>query len=280
MKIKVWGARGSIAVSGEKYLKYGGDTTCVELRNKENRVIVLDAGTGIRELGNAMVEEGVTDFHFLLSHAHWDHLMGFPFFKPLYMKGVNIYFHGCTFAQQSIKSILQETMRAPFFPVELSSVSAKLHFDDECRPEFEIANLCVKSIPLSHPNNGYGFRIYEGDKSFAFFPDNELSLVHPQGKTFDDYVHFLKDTDLLLHDAEYTKNEYEQKTRGWGHSIYTDTVRLGLDAGVDRLILWHLNQERSDHLIDEILEDAQLIIEAENRSMKCSMGYTGLKLSI
>ncbi|MFC1679252.1 MBL fold metallo-hydrolase [Elusimicrobiota bacterium] len=280
MKITVWGARGSIPVSGSQYLRYGGDTTCVELETRSRELIIMDAGSGIRPLGNKVLAEKRRSAHLLLSHAHWDHILGFPFFKPLYLKDTTIYLHGCTIAQESIKHLLGETMRAPFFPVDLNKVAANLVYDDRCPDEFTVAGLCVQRIPLSHPNKGYGFRLTEEDKSLAFFPDNEPLFSHPDGKDFKDYVEFLKGVDVLIHDAEYLPEEYERFAKGWGHSVSLDTVRLALDAEVKHLILWHLNQDRDDDAVGAMLADARKAVKAAGSDMVVDMARTGLSIEV
>lgn len=280
MRLEVWGARGSIAVSGVEYDRYGGDTTCVCLETKAGETVILDAGTGLRALGNKVLNEERQTFHFVLSHAHWDHLLGFPFFKPLYREGVTIRIHGCTYAQQSIKNFLGVVMQPPFFPVTIDDVNAELIFDDECQPQFEVGSMCCESIPLSHPNNGYGFRFAEDDKSFAFFPDNEFTYPHPGGKTFDDYRDFVRNVDVLIHDAEYLPDEYDRFSRGWGHSMYGDAVRLGVEADVERLVLWHLNQDRIDDDVDALALLAQQAASESGRDDLCTMARTGLAIDV
>jgi len=280
MKLTVWGARGSIAVSGAEYNRYGGDTTCVCVETDAGDTVILDAGTGLRPLGNKLLQSDQDTFHFVLSHAHWDHLLGFPFFKPLYRKGVTIRIHGCTYAQQSIKNFLGTVMQPPFFPVTIDDVSAALVFDDECRPEFSVASMCCESMPLSHPNNGYGFRFTEGERSFAFFPDNEFTYAHPGGKTFADYAAFVRGVDLLIHDAEYLPEEYERFSRGWGHSVYSDTVKLAAAADVKRLLLWHLNQDRGDDAVDALAVLASQAARDAGRDGLCTMARTGLVIDL
>jgi len=280
MKLTVWGARGSIPVSGAQFDRYGGDTTCVCLDTNAGDMVILDAGTGLRPLGNKVLKENRDTFHFVLSHAHWDHLLGFPFFKPLYRDGVTIHIHGCTYAQQSIRTFLSEVMQPPFFPVTLEDVHADLVFDHECRPEFSVGSLCCESIPLSHPNNGYGFRFAEGDKSFAFFPDNEFTFAHPGGKTFEDYVAFVRGVDVLIHDAEYLPEEYESYSRGWGHSVYADAVRLAVAAEVQHLLLWHLNEDRVDDDVDALAELAVQAAKEAGRGDLCTVARTGLVIDV
>ena len=280
MKITVWGARGSTPVSGVQYQKYGGDTTCVELETRAGEVLILDAGTGLRPLGNKLLAEGRREFHFLFSHAHWDHLMGFPFFKPLYRPDVTIFCHGCTFSQQSIRCFLKETLRPPFFPVKLDDVAATLHFDEDCPADTTVAGLCCQSIPLSHPNQGFGYRLTEGGRSLGFFPDNELSMVHFEGRPVEDYVRFLKDVDVLIHDGEYWPEEYDGFARGWGHSVFFDTVQLAVAARAKQLVLWHLNQERTDDEVDKIGGLAQNAADEGGTGLVCRMARTGMVLEI
>jgi phosphoribosyl 1,2-cyclic phosphodiesterase len=259
MEITVWGARGSVPVSGPEYVRHGGDTTCVEVRTKTGEIIILDAGTGIRSLGNRILREDhpSRDIHLFLTHAHWDHIMGFPFFRPLYRKGFRLHLQGCSSAQESIHAFLEETMRPPFFPISLKEVGAGLQFSVVCAEEFEVGGVRIASFPLNHPNQGVGFRLTEGDRRFAFFPDNELTFEHPGGKSFDEYAAFVEGVDLLVHDAEYRRDEYERLTRSWGHSVFLDTVRLAAKAGARTLLLWHLNQDRTDGEVDAMVREAR-----------------------
>ena len=140
MKLTVWGARGSIPVSGEQYVRYGGDTTCVELETEDGDLVILDAGSGLRALGNQVLSEGRKEVHFLLSHAHWDHLLGFPFFKPLYDRSARIALYGCLCAQSSIKEMISDTMTPPNFPVSLKDTHAKVIFHDYQLHENEVGS--------------------------------------------------------------------------------------------------------------------------------------------
>ncbi len=281
MKINVWGARGSIPVSGRDYVDFGGDTTCLQLDAESGETIVLDAGTGIRRLGAEIASDPARfgPLHLLLTHAHWDHIMGFPFFRPVYRKNVTIRVHGCTNAQESIRLFLEEAMHPPFFPVPLDRVAANLFFAGRCDMVFDIGSVRVGTFPLNHPNGGFGFRFTEGERSFAFFPDYELMLDHPGGRPYGDLVEFIKDVDLLIFDAEYLREEYE-KTRGFGHSVYEDTVRLAKDAGADRLMLWHLNQDRTDGGVRAMVENARELASEGGGGPEVEAASTGLSASL
>jgi phosphoribosyl 1,2-cyclic phosphodiesterase len=256
MRIRCWGSRGSIPVSGKNYNKYGGDTTCLEIRTKSDDIVIVDAGTGIRRLGNFLINENRFRYHFIFTHAHWDHLMGFPFFKPLFLTQTELIMHRCPFDSEFVATILNKIMSPPYFPLQLKDVEASIRYLKACPQSFAIGSMTVTPIPLSHPNAGSGYKFEEDGKTFIFLTDNELGYVHPQGLAYADYCRQVKGADLLIHDAEYTPDEY-QETREWGHSCYTDTNRLALEAGVKRLGLFHLNQDRSDSEVDEIVLQCQ-----------------------
>lgn len=280
MKLRVWGARGSVPVSGAEYVKYGGDTTCLEVETNSGQTLILDAGTGARALGNRALRDGRKTFHLLFTHAHWDHFLGFPFFKPLYRPDTKVHVHGCLHARTSLRKVFSNVMQAPFFPVKLEDVGAELIFHDDQPPDLSAIGLECQPIPLSHPNGGCGFRITDGLRTFAFLPDNELTLVHPGGQTFDEYVDLLHGVDLLIHDAEYLPDEYERFSRGWGHSVYSDTVRLGIGTEARRLVLWHLNQDHPDDQLDEMAASAQEVATSAGSTMECLMARTGLELEL
>ncbi len=267
MIIKIWGSRGSIPVSGQEYLKYGGDTTCLEIRTKSGDIIIIDAGTGIRRLGNQLVDEKCFDFNFIFTHAHWDHLMGFPFFKPLYFKRSTIRMHRCPFHSKFVETILSKVMAPPNFPVKYSEITAQMSYQDACPTEFEIGSVSVVPIALSHPNGGSGYKFIEDGKTFVFLTDNELGYIHPGGLPFEDYLAFSSGADLLIHDAEYTPEEYKTFV-DWGHSVYTDALDLAQKAGVKKLGLFHLNQERTDDEMDVIVNDCRDLITKKGHNLE------------
>lgn len=268
MQIKCWGSRGSIPVSGKEYIKYGGDTTCIEIRTKSDDIIIVDAGTGIRRLGNHFLEEGRNEYNFLLTHAHWDHLMGFPFFRPLFSKNQIIHMHRGPFHKRFMESMFSKVMAAPNFPVNYADLKAKIIYEEGRPDRLEIGSVTVIPITISHPNTGKGYKFIEDGKVFVFITDNELGFVHPGGLAFDDYAQFCKGADLLIHDAEYTREEYK-RFKKWGHSTYTDALKLAVSAGVNQFGLFHLNQERSDDQVDEIVEDCRAILANQKIEMEC-----------
>jgi phosphoribosyl 1,2-cyclic phosphodiesterase len=268
MKIRCWGARGSIPVSGEDYLAYGGDTTCIEIRTQEDEIIIVDAGSGIRRLGNLLIQEKRDRISMIFTHAHWDHILGFPFFKPAYRKGTAIQMFGCPLAQESIQGMISRTMEAPYFPVNFQDLQADISYHEACESNFSIESVTVTPIPLSHPNQGYGYKFTENGKNFVFLTDNELAFQHPGGRTFPEYVKFCRRADFLIHDAEFTEKEYRW-SRSWGHTVYTDALRLALEAKVEKFGLFHHNQERTDEAMEGIVEDCRRIIGERGEEMEC-----------
>ena len=254
MKIKIWGCRGSITTPGKNTIRYGGNSTCVEIRSEEGHIIIVDAGSGIRNLGKSMKNESVsTEIRLFFTHSHWDHLLGFPFFEPAYLDRFHITLCDGPHAQDSIRRYLSHQMNAPYFPVDFSQLRAKFNFRCEhqrCDGYCPLGNnIQIRAIPLNHPNGGYGYKFIEHDKIFVYLTDNELGFQHEGGLTREGYIDFCRGADLLLHDAQYTTEEYKH-TRGWGHSTYLDALDLAIKAGVKRLGLFHHDPDRTDDDLD------------------------------
>lgn len=274
MKIKIWGCRGSLSTPGKQTLRYGGNTTCVEVRTHDDRIIILDAGSGLRNLGKALAVERVLKLHLLLTHAHWDHLCGFPFFAPAYLSQCQITLCGGPGAQHSLHRYVEHQMEPPFFPVPFDHLQAKLDFGCRCDQPCagNIARMGggpgCRSVPLNHPDGGYGFKLEDGGKTFVFLPDNELGGQHAGGASFADYVEFCRDADLLFHDAQYTDEEY-RRAKGWGHSTYAAVLRLATEAGVRRLGIFHHDPERTDDDLDRQVEWCRQALRDAHSPMDC-----------
>ena len=279
MIITFWGVRGSVPVSGKEYLKYGGSTTCVEITTKNGETIIVDAGTGIRKLGIKLDAEKRKNINLIFTHAHWDHIMGFPFFIPLYNKETKIKMFGCPFAQGSVKNLFSETMHPPYFPVNFNDIKAKISYSKSCKRVFRIDTVEIMPVPLSHPNSGLGYKFTEDGKSFVFLTDNELTYRHTGGLDFNGYVKFCKNAGLLIHDSEFTGKEY-RFTKTWGHSVFNDALRLALSAGVKQFILWHHNHERTDAALDKIVADCRKTIEKNGKKLNCFAAEEGMKINL
>ena len=279
MKIRFWGCRGSIPTPDATKLRYGGNTTCVEVRLDDGSLIVIDAGSGIRALGNALMKEGVRELTLLLTHSHWDHLMGFPFFVPAYLPGTRIRLRGGPLAKRSLKGFLEHQMEPPYFPVDMAAMKAELDAIPGTPKRQKVGSADVDPIPLSHPNGGYGFRITEGARSFVFLTDNELGMVHENGLDPSQYVEAAAHADLLVHDTQYTREEYEKK-RGWGHSTFEEVVRMASSAKTDRVGFFHHDPDRGDQQMDTLVERAQQKMASERPGIECFGAREGMEIVI
>lgn len=284
MKIKIYGCRGSLPTPGISTNKYGGNTTCLEIVSTAGDVAIIDAGSGLNNLGKDLLTEGaVKSVRFFFTHAHWDHLLGFPFFRPAYRKDFTLTLCSGPHAQSVIRDYLSHQMQAPFFPVELDALSANMVFncDNPCQEERFCCcgSLQVKAFPVDHPNGGFGYRIMENGKMFAFAPDNEINYGHPDGPGRDEFVRLFKDIELLIHDAQYTDNEYKI-TRGWGHSTFSATVDLAIEAGIKRLGLFHHDPDRSDADLNEQVAFCRDRIRAAGSNLECFAVHDGMELDL
>ena len=296
-KVKFWGVRGSIPVPGLQTLRYGGNTTCVEVR-MDDQLFILDAGSGIRQLGNALDAEFGSEpikLSLLLTHPHWDHIQGLPFFAPAYEAKNEIRVFGFDATHSSVTEMLTSQMSSPFFPINFKQLAGKISVHQPDAMDFNVGTARVRAKFLHHPGVCVGYRIYNGETSLAFLPDNE-----PLDAFFDrpgDYsssdgrlkadpraeraelVDFLRDADLLILDSQYTDEEYAQRI-GWGHGSLTSVVRLALDAGVKTLMLFHHDPNRADDEIDHMLAVARSVVAQAGGRLKIEAAAEGAELSI
>jgi phosphoribosyl 1,2-cyclic phosphodiesterase len=287
MNIRIWGCRGSLTTPGKETLRYGGESTCLEIKSGTGHRIIVDAGSGIRKLGLSMVkEQAASQINLLLTHSHWDHLSGFPFFEPAYDPNYSINVCGGPIPQQFLWKYLTHAMEAPYFPVEFGALKAKFnvgcHCDrlacDHALPTGDTSVEC-RSIPLNHPNGGYGFKFISRGKTFVFLTDNEIRHHHLGGLPREVYVDECRNAELLFHDAQYTEEEYAT-TCGWGHSTYADAVDLALEAGVKRLGLFHHDPGRTDDDLDRMVDQCRERIQKAGSSLECFGCAEGMMLEV
>lgn len=264
-QVQFWGVRGSIACPGKDTVRYGGNTSCVEMRVGGQRLI-FDAGTGIRLLGEQMIAESVADSriktgttgHIFFSHSHWDHIQGFPFFTPAFMAGnkFDIY-GGVTLNGISIQDRLNTQMMDPNFPVPLKIMGAELHFHNlTVGAVVQIDDVTVTSMPLNHPGGATGYRVDYGGRSAAYITDTE----HRVGELDATILKLIKGVDLFIYDSTYTDAEYQHPTSGkigWGHSTWQEGVRLAQVAKVQELAIFHHDPSHNDLFMDEIATSAK-----------------------
>lgn len=268
MRIKCWGARGSVCVSGPQYTRYGGDTTCFEIQADSGEIVIIDAGTGIRRLGKFLVQKKIKTCYLLLTHTHWDHIVGLPFFHLLLCAATTIHIQDRTFGGLTTRQVIDRVMCEPFFPVGIKNYNADIRFDASLNNRFSIGSLDIETIPTSHSQDSMGYRVSENGKTFVFLTDNELGYVHPQGRSFEEYIDFSKNADVLFHDTEYTDDEYLVKT-GWGHSRLSDVLDLSAKAAVGQLGLIHINQDRTDDQVDAMVDQCRRFFNVNHLSTSC-----------
>lgn len=257
MKVRFWGVRGSIAKPGSSSLRHGGNTACVEVRSAAGALVVIDCGTGAHDLGRALVaEEAPRRGALFVSHTHWDHIQGFPFFGPLHDKDSTVHVYGPGRRVDSLRELFERQMDPRFFPVPLDSAAAELRFESVSEGTLSIGPATVHALRVKHPSHVLGYRVEVGGRSVCYVPDNELEGEgYDLGPGWGDrMVRFAGDADVLIHDAMYTEREYRNR-RGWGHSTFAQALRLAEDAGVGRLVFFHHDPERTDDALDQIMAD-------------------------
>jgi phosphoribosyl 1,2-cyclic phosphodiesterase len=281
MRIKIWGCRGSLTTPGREVVRYGGNTTCLEVRLDDGTLVIVDSGSGIHKLGSGLLgEKGLTEMYLLLTHSHWDHLTGFPFFTPAYLPAYTIRVKGGPDAKNSLRKYLEHQMDPPYFPVEFNVLRASFDFSSDDTQRIRVGSAEVVPIPLNHPNGGYGFVFVEKRKRFVFLTDNELGFPHPGGLRDVDYTSVAKGADLLFHDAQYSDDEYATRSRGWGHSTYTTAAALAATAGVRRFGTFHHDPDHSDEEIDASIRRVRSVIAERGARMECFAVAEGMELSV
>jgi phosphoribosyl 1,2-cyclic phosphodiesterase len=235
---------------GKFTVEFGGNTTCFQVDGSAGELVIIDAGSGIRPLGQHLVKnDHRKNFSLLLTHAHWDHLMGFPFFIPAYFKTYEMKIYGDFGASKKLKEVIAHQFKAPYFPVKFRELQAAISFVELTPRPIKIGEIKVETVKLSHPGGGTGYRFTDKNKKFVFLTDNELGYSHSEGYSFAKYVQFAKGADLLLHDAQYTQEEYDRLNKTWGHSSFDQAYELAVQAGVKQLGFCHHDQERTDAML-------------------------------
>ena len=285
MQVTFYGVRGSIPSPGEHTVRYGGNTSCLLLESFDGSRYVLDAGTGIRKLGRMLVQQAVKDVFVLLSHTHWDHIQGFPFFAPAFQPGCSIYIVGDCGTQQDRTMDILNQMTSRLFPVRARDLAASVKiitYKEFLEKQFFASGLSASRMELNHPGSGWAWRFEEEGRSFAYVTDNELllpgddgaDLPYPLQHAYEDWVRFLSGVDLLVHDTQYLSEEMAQYY-GWGHSVVDNVLQLAADAQVGALMLFHHDPERSDDALDRMLAHSRAQLEPKGIACYCAMeGHT------
>ncbi|MCT4535995.1 MBL fold metallo-hydrolase [Halodesulfovibrio sp.] len=258
MLIRCWGARGNIPVSGAEMLEHGGATPCLEIRTSDQSVIICDAGTGIRNLGSSLLLESKKEYTLLLSHMHDDHLVGLPFFEPLYDPEVRLTVFEHDVLRTKLETLCDPLTSRDFSPQCTRAVEAVINWQPalEYGQVRRVGSAFAVAIPASHPGGCRGFKITDRGKTVVYLPDNELMFDHGADMDFDAYVQVCHGADLLIHDAQFTCDEYTC-SKGWGHSSWEQALELAIAAEVQQLGLFHHDADRTDLQIRGIVEECK-----------------------
>jgi phosphoribosyl 1,2-cyclic phosphodiesterase len=259
MQIRIWGCRGSLPAPGPETVRYGGNTSCVEVVFENGTGLVLDAGSGIRQLGIELVERGIRTVHLLLTHLHLDHLEGLRFFAPLFDKRVTLEIWGPPSTVSGLRERIVRSFSPPLFPIDVRRVPAQVRFHDVPRRTWRINGAVLSADLIAHPGPTLGFRIESGGASLAYLPDHEPALAGQIAQTSHDWISgssLAEDADLLLHDAQYREDEYRERI-GWGHSSVNDAVAFAQASSARRLLLFHHDPSHSDGVLETMQADAR-----------------------
>ena len=286
--VSFWGTRGSISTPGSRTEKYGGNTPCVSIEY-EDTVIVLDAGTGIRNLGLEMAKEikkKKRTIYILLSHTHWDHIQGLPFFAPAYMKNVNLAIYGSPQKEVLLESILQGQMDVNYFPVDMNAFEANISISEISKNKIKLGPITVDcQEQVCHPGGSVRYRMTAGNKTIVYATDVELDLIYTKRRTKDsvklakEYESFISNADLLIADAQYTKEEYPDK-KGWGHSSVSNVVKIATKSKVKQLAMFHHDPQHSDTALDDLYRKFTPVVAKSKHDMNLFWAREGMTLAI
>ncbi|HEY4658938.1 MAG TPA: MBL fold metallo-hydrolase [Gemmatimonadaceae bacterium] len=288
-RVQFWGTRGSIPSPGRSTVRYGGNTPCVEVRTTDGWLVILDAGTGIRELGRTLIERANgAPIHgdIFLTHAHWDHIQGIPFFAPIFQRGNHFTIWGSKTLETSIDRVVRDQMSPVVFPVAFEELDATIDFRSIAEGERSAGTgYEVTAMEVRHPGGALAYRFVEPrtkPAALVYVSDNELGhserYTTPTGWR-ERFVAFVRDASVLVHDTTYTTEEYDHH-RGWGHSTYRDGVELALQAGVGTLVLFHHEPRRTDEEVDRRLDECRALVKERGGTLEVVAAAEGLSLTV
>lgn len=290
MKIKFWGTRGSIPVPGLSTVKYGGNTPCVQVISKNKEIFIIDGGTGIRALGEELLEKypDGTTINILLSHTHWDHIQGLLFFRPFYKKNFKINLYSNAMNGMTIEDIIKAQMHPSFFPVSPDIFEAEIEYHRiHPNENYSFKNFNVKTINAHHSAGTLCFRVEDGGTSFAYMTDNEIyyntTFEVPKKESIyqnnEELIKFAEGVEYLIHDTTYRLKDYKTHV-GWGHSNNISAVLFGHLAKVKNLFLFHYEPLYNDETIDKMYVETTNFLNEIECTLNCEPSYEGLEITI
>ena len=295
MYCKIWGVRGSVPVPGASTLKYGGNTTCIEVNGHDDECIILDAGTGIFPLGQHLARTEIKKIHLFITHTHWDHIQGFTMFQPLFSDDVEIHIYGPKDPTSglTIKDHLTNQMDRHFFPVQLQNVAARLIFEDVTGGDrIHINSLIVKTFEFNHTAINIGYRIDSDERSIIFTGDHEWKLnPHPSDDprfsnmeqsikaTRQETINFIKGVDLLIIDSAYTEEEYLTR-HGWGHGTLDSSITAAREACAKQVLFTHHDPSRTDDELDKVFRESLERNAINSKDPEFALAKEGMEIKL
>jgi phosphoribosyl 1,2-cyclic phosphodiesterase len=276
MFITFYGVRGSIPSPGPATAGYGGNTSCVHVQLVDGRHFIFDAGTGIRLLGKRLSE--VSDpLTVLLTHSHWDHIQGFPFFAPAFERDREIVVCQSLPREDSVHVGALQQMNGHNFPLDLTHVPSRVRYVNEPTKYFRDADLHIERKALNHPGGGFAYKLQEDGVTFAYVTDNELEPPERPATTYDQWVEFVRGADVLIHDSQYRETDAPYR-HGWGHSLISQVRQLAYDADVRCLVLYHHDPDRSDAELEEVRLESETFFRSRKHPTVTVVAFEGLVL--
>ena len=306
MKLTLWGVRGSIPVPGQSTVKYGGNTACLEIRyGPENKLLIMDAGSGIKPLGDKLMKEdlpkGPIRAKLFLSHTHWDHIIGFPFFTPIFIPGTELdVYSPINYEERSVEEIIGIQLSYQYFPVRQSELAARITYHSLKEDTLDLGDgMVIRTKFLNHPVSTLGYRFeYEGKSICTVYDHEPFRNVFPSDPDHEDYDpaaaeegqrvadeenarirQFFTGADVVIHDTQYTLDEYNQKFTGWGHSSFEYAIKAGHQGRVKQLYFFHHDPLRTDDQLEELVENYRRRI-AGKTSMRIGLAREGVEIEV
>ena len=277
--VDFWGVRGSVPSPGPTTTRYGGNTSCVSI-TADDKILILDAGTGIRNLGSAIISKPDLEIFVIVTHSHWDHIQGFPFFTPIYQPNRPVHMFPTLHKKNVVLASLIDQMDGAHFPITPDQVPSNFNFVTENPLEFLESNgFHLEMAPMNHPGKAFGYKITIDDKVICYFTDNEIDPPYEKSIELNELTNQCRNADILIHDAQYTEDDMPLK-HGWGHSLISQVTELGKSAEVKNLVYYHHDPERTDDLLDKELEKAAKTLKENGSSVQPYFAYEGLKLTL